>query len=130
MQEEYERACNAASKSNQRVRDLVQQKNSLKEHLEKLSEQFDKNNSEYLDLKSLQYNYKEQLATLTRGNEQFKMKATVAERALQEANDLIDRLKSQLYRKNQNLDEVREDAKGNAVQKIKLGMKLQAQASI
>jgi len=53
LRDECERAAAAASKSSQRARDLVQQKNRLTDELDKLREERDKNHSEYLELKSL-----------------------------------------------------------------------------
>ena len=53
MRDESERANAAASKSSQRARDLVQQKNRLTEELDKLREQLDKDHSDHLELKSL-----------------------------------------------------------------------------
>ena len=66
LRDECERATAGASKSSQKCRDLIQQKNRLTDELEKLREERDKNHSEYLDMKSLQYNYKEQLLTAKR----------------------------------------------------------------
>ena len=49
---------------------------------------------------------------------------------LDEAREQVKKLRSELNSKNRTLNEVREDAKGNAILKIKLGMKVQAQTGI
>lgn len=43
---------------------------------------------------------------------------------LDEAREQVKKLRSELNSKNRTLNEVREDAKGNAILKIKLGMKV------
>ena len=59
LKEEFNRAEANCQKSGNRVRDLLHQKDRLTEELCKMTEDKDREHTEYLELKSLQYNYKE-----------------------------------------------------------------------
>lgn len=130
MREEYDRATKNSNTLNGKLRDLNGKCRNQAQELNKLSDEYDKLKQELMDMKGIEFKVRQEMSDIRRVAQGHK-DALVKER--QNVVDLqlkVAMLKKELKDKNQMLTSIREDAKENAILKIKLTKKVTTQEII
>lgn len=130
MREEYDRATKNSNTLNGKLRELNGKCRNQAQELNQLSDAYDKLKQELLEMKGIEFKVRQEMTDIRRVAQGHKDALVKEKQAAVELQLKLGMLKKEIKDKNQMVAAIREDAKENAILKIKLTKKVTQQEII